>query len=143
MADTFKKLDEIVGKINPNSLANLRPPWKAGEVANPNGRPKGSRHRISEDFLRDFHNAWEQHGVEALNKVAEDKPHEFVRAAVSLLPKELHVKTDALEDMSEHDIADNLAAVRSVIAADIGEATKRRTRKAPEPEETEPTGRVN
>jgi hypothetical protein len=27
-------------KISPNSLANLRPPWKPGECPNPGGKPK-------------------------------------------------------------------------------------------------------
>ncbi len=34
-------------QVNPNSLANLRPPWKPGDNPNPKGRPKGSDCLIS------------------------------------------------------------------------------------------------
>lgn len=71
--------------------------FQPGNRANPNGRPKGSRNKLSEDFLKDFHNAWKEHGNCALKKMATEKPAEFVKAAVQLMPRDLHVKADASE----------------------------------------------
>lgn len=53
------------------------------------GRPPGSRNRLAEDFLADFHATWQQHGRKALAEVAKDKPVELLRAAVAILPKQV------------------------------------------------------
>lgn len=125
-SDTFKPLGGI--------LTNAPKPkgFQPGHPGGP-GRPLGSRHRISEMFLRDFMVAWERSGVEALNKVAEDKPHEFVRAAVALLPKELHVKTDALEAMSDDDLLEMAATLKAYNGL-IAKQAKRKA-KPPQPEQ--------
>lgn len=52
------------------------------------GRPLGSRHKLSEDFLRDFHTVWLAKGLGALQCMVEKMPAEFVRVAASLMPKE-------------------------------------------------------
>jgi hypothetical protein len=83
-----------IGEATPKSkAANLKKPWKPGQSGNPNGRPKGSRGKLCEDFLRDFHEAWEMHGAFALREVAKDDPSTFVRVAASLLPKEYKVES--------------------------------------------------
>jgi hypothetical protein len=38
--------------------------WKGG------GRKLGSRQKIAEDFLADFHAVWQEHGLEALREAA-------------------------------------------------------------------------
>jgi hypothetical protein len=63
-------------------------PWKPGQSGNPKGRPKGSRNKFSEDFLRDFHEAWLTLGRAALETMAMLYPVEFVRLAASLMPRE-------------------------------------------------------
>lgn len=72
------------------SNGNLKP-FKPGQSGNPKGRPKGSRDRINEAFLRDVMKAWEQHGVDAINKVAQSDPVNFVKVVAGLLPKDVNV----------------------------------------------------
>ena len=67
--------------------ATLRPAWKPGESGNPAGRSKGSRNKLKEAFLNDLCEAWEKHGVAAVEKVAKDDPAAFLRVVASLLPK--------------------------------------------------------
>jgi hypothetical protein len=74
---------------------NLRP-WKPGQSGNPKGRPKGSRDKINEAFIREMVAAWEIHGRAAIEKVAKADPTNFVKIAASLLPKDVNVK-------GEHD----------------------------------------
>jgi hypothetical protein len=56
------------------------------------GRPLGSRNKLVEDFLTDFHDAWKASGAAALKKMVADEPAAFVRAAVQLMPKDVLVE---------------------------------------------------
>jgi len=76
------------------------------------GRPKGSRNKLSEDFLANLHEAWEKHGKQAIEKVAEARPDIFLKVVASVLPKEANVShqqsmgqsMDRLLDVIEEEI---------------------------------------
>jgi hypothetical protein len=55
------------------------------------GRPKGSRNKLSEAFLRDFHATWIKRGKKALDEVALTDPQTFLRIAAVILPRALEV----------------------------------------------------
>ena len=73
--------------------SNLRPApaWKPGQSGNPVGRPKGSRNRLTEDFLADVHEAWQERGKAAINAMAEDHPDRFCLMVASLVPKNIDI----------------------------------------------------
>ena len=48
------------------------------------GRPLGSRNKLSEDFLRDMHVAWTEHGSAVLNRIITDRPEIFFLAMTKL-----------------------------------------------------------
>jgi hypothetical protein len=58
-------------------------------VLNPLDRTPGSKNRIAEAFLKDFQEAWQQHGREAIARLAKRDPRSFVYAALALVPKEM------------------------------------------------------
>ena len=70
-------------------LANLKPAWQPGQSGNPAGRPKGSRHKLSEDFFRELAKAFEERGATAIAAMIEDSPKDFVKTIASLQSKEL------------------------------------------------------
>ena len=80
----FADTDNTVSKQG--RLRGLKP-LRPGQSGNPAGRPKGSRNKLSEAFLRDFCALWEELGDEALRRMAAEDPSTFVRAAVALIPK--------------------------------------------------------
>jgi len=91
-------------------------PWlfKPGQSGNPAGRPKGSRNKLAEDFLSDAYQQWQQHGSKALETMATSEPAKFCQMVASLLPKEMHIKDAALEDMSTDEIRDALARIARI-----------------------------
>ncbi len=70
-------------------------PFKPGQSGNPKGRPKGSRNKLSEDFLKDFSDTWEKFGTQALEYMAKHEPVKLVQAAVQILPKDFQLTVDA------------------------------------------------
>src|SRR5262245_33082869 len=46
-----------------NTVPKQLTPWKPGQSGNPAGRPKGSRNRLSEDFIRAFAEDFEVHAI--------------------------------------------------------------------------------
>ena len=63
--------------------------FKAGQSGNPNGRPKGSRSKLGEDFLTDLHEAWQEHGKQALKTCATREPTQFAKIVANVLPKQI------------------------------------------------------
>ncbi len=85
-----------------DGLSNLVP-FRPGQSGNPRGRPKGSRNRISEDFLQDAYEAWSTHGKTALDKMATEEPGKFVTMIGGLVPKEFDIKQKSAnpEDLTD------------------------------------------
>lgn len=66
---------------------------KPFQPGNP-GRPKGSRNKLQEDFVRDFCAVWSEKGYEALLDVAQNDKATFVKVAASILPKEIKAEIE-------------------------------------------------
>ena len=113
--DTFKKLGGIVtgGETKPSKYRGLMPPWQPGQTGNPNGRPKGSRHKLGEAFVAALHDDFQANGIEAIEKVRTDKPADYLRVIAQVVPKELIVKDQSLEDMTDDELVDVIATIRT------------------------------
>ena len=61
------------------------------------GRPKGSRNKVSEEFLAALYADFQQHGAAAIQKVREENTAVYVKVAASMVPKELHISNDGHE----------------------------------------------
>ena len=87
-----------------------------GVSGNPSGRPKGSRNKLQEDFLRDLYADWHEGGKEALATMRAEKPNEYVRVVAGLLPSKVEVERP-LGELSDHELASVLDAVRALIGS--------------------------
>ena len=74
----------------PRKHRGLRDPWKPGESGNPAGRPKGSRNKLSEEFVADAD--WCEHGAAAIQTVRETRPDVYVKVVASLLPRQVQAE---------------------------------------------------
>ena len=60
--------------------------FKIGNSGN-GGRPKGSRNKLSEAFLRALSDDFETNGLATVEKVREDKPDAYLNVIGRLMPK--------------------------------------------------------
>lgn len=85
------------------------------------GRPKGSRNRISEAFLKALSDDFDEHGVATIETVRVEKPHEYLKIIASLLPKQVEIKEGAFDGISDDELAALVVAARSALGvADEG-----------------------
>ena len=83
------KAPDDTGQIKVDGRAATQ--FKSGQVANPAGRPKGSRVKFGEDFVKQFAEYWEEVGRTALEGLYNKDKRAFVGVAVALLPKLIDV----------------------------------------------------
>jgi len=105
------------GPIGPGS-----PPvahqFKPGMAANPGGKPKHAKNRLSNAFLSRMADDFEKHGVRAIERMREERPHEYIKAIASLMPRELEVENrSALDALEEDALEAALMMVQRLIAA--------------------------
>lgn len=91
--------------------------FKPGQVANPFGRPKGARNKLGEAFLQDMLADWKENGIAVIEAVRIDKPDQYLKVVASILPKELNVKVNELDDLTDEQLARQLRAIAAQLAA--------------------------
>jgi hypothetical protein len=97
-----------IAEIEPPEDRNDLGQFVTGHNGGP-GRPVGSKNKLTEDFLADFHEAWLNNGKAALQSMATGEPAQFVRAAVQLMPKDVLMDVRGtglvIVRMSDEDLA--------------------------------------
>lgn len=90
-------------------------PFVLGQVANPAGRPKGSRNKLGEVFIQALHADFEAHGEKVIEAVRKDKPAEYLKVVASLLPKQVEIREGAFDGVDDEQLAALVAAARSAL----------------------------
>jgi hypothetical protein len=105
-------------------LKNLKP-FKPGAEwsGNAAGRPKGSRNRLSEEFIAALCEDFELHGEAVIEMVRQAKPADYLRIVAALVPKEFSVEGGSLEDLSDEELMQAIADNR-ILAASTERAAK-------------------
>ena len=100
-------------------------PYKPGQSGNPNGRPKGARNRLSEAFLEALEDAWHVKGQEVIDKVIQDRPHEFLKVIAGLLPKDVRLNVSEYADLSDEQLLMQLQKIYELIGPAISAESSR------------------
>lgn len=102
MALTPKALSLKSNKQKPSQEVVAKPPHRFLPGNTMGGRPKGSRNKFAEEFIKDFLADWEVAGASAIQACRLEDPAAYIRVAASLVPKEFN-------------ITDNESALASII----------------------------
>lgn len=69
--------------------------FESGHVANPKGRPRGSRNKLTEAFLADLNELWQEQGPAIMRRAAFESPMKFADMVARLLPAKIEVKNES------------------------------------------------
>ena len=99
--------------------SNADKPWLF-QPGNPGGgRPKGSRNKLGEAFTDALYEDFQQHGVEAIQKVRAEDPSAYVRVIAGLLPKKVEITENPLESMNDDELARLIDLIRAADGASV------------------------
>jgi hypothetical protein len=68
------------------------------------GRPRGAKNKLTGEFLGALAKEFEEHGADAIRIVRVERPHEFLKIVASLMPKELEISDNRLQDISDDEL---------------------------------------
>lgn len=106
---------ENTGEVRADYLTRFQP-------GNP-GKPKGVKHKIQEDFLKDVHEAWQAKGKAAIDAMIEDKPGDFVKVVAGLIPKEATLNINDHSELTDAELAERVRALAAQLAPFLTDGT--------------------
>jgi hypothetical protein len=88
-------------------------PFEPGQSGNPAGRPKGARNKLIEAFLQALADDFDANGKEVIEKVRQERPHDYLKVCASVVPRRLENETVTPVRRAEDFTDDELAAIIS------------------------------
>lgn len=105
----------FTGKAGRSSVAGAGVFAAAGATAD--GRADMTIVTPSEPFLAELQADWARHGAATIDKVRNERPHDYLRLVASSLAKQAESKTDPIMAMSDDEVADELRTILEQLAA--------------------------
>jgi hypothetical protein len=105
---------------------------EADEFANGPGEPgtgQGRRAKLADMFLDQLFADWRQHGAETIARVRKEKPDQYLKLLVAMLPRQVPAEENPLDGLTDEQLADLVAAARDALGLS-----------APRPQATGPAG---
>ena len=99
-------------------------PFRPGVSGNPKGRPKGSRNKLSEEFLAALLADFQDHGPEVIQAVRVEKPDQYLKVIAAVLPREMQLNAGPMTN-EKHAATDwTSAELRAFLNERIAARTK-------------------
>lgn len=84
------------------------------------GRSKGSRNKLGEAFVEALHDDFDKHGIAAIETVRTEKPDQYLKVIASILPKDLNVNVNQMDNLSDDELRQRIRSLESVIRPFLG-----------------------
>ena len=109
---TGERREHTMSSKPSNTAKKLRPkasgvPYKPGPEwrGNAAGRPKGSRNKLSAEFIAAMCTDFEKHGPAVIAKVRDEKPEAYLRVIASLVPHQVELgEAGAFSDLTDDQL---------------------------------------
>lgn len=79
------------------------------------GRPKGSRAKLGEAFLDDMYADWQENGIAVIQAVRADKPDVYLKVVASILPKDVNLNVNTMDEMTDDQLIERIRALDATI----------------------------
>jgi len=89
----------------------------------PAPRLKGSRSRLRHDLTGALNNDLREHGTKLIAWLRKEKPAEYFKLILSLLPPETEADRSPFYDVGDDELREILEAARARLRSDAGEAS--------------------
>src|SRR5262249_16795587 len=83
-----------------------------GNIGGPGG-PKGRRNKLAQQYIDDFYDVWQRKGMAALERVAENDPGKFIKAAAALIPQHFKVEQEHALTLSVPELEAKLLQIKT------------------------------
>lgn len=117
-SDTSPSAETPECGAKPDSKGSLKPPWKRGQSGNPAGRPVGFRLKLTDRFMHDLFDAWQERGEEVITHLLENNPEVFFNAIVRLMPRHVRLSDDRFRNVDPAQrVSALMGALRTLVEA--------------------------
>ncbi|MER8486260.1 hypothetical protein [Mesorhizobium sp. M1322] len=93
------------------------PPAAAKSAAEPrpSGQPKRTKKTLADGFLEAIRADFRAHGAGVIAEVRTEKPDQYLKIVLSVLPKDLHVNINSLDALSDDEIRQRIRGLEAVL----------------------------
>lgn len=79
------------------------------------GRRKRPKKTLGDDFVEAVRADFRSHGAGVIAAVRADKPDQYLKIVLSVLPKDLHVEINHLDALSDDEIRSRIRSLEAVL----------------------------
>ena len=85
------------------------------KVPRPSNRPKRAKKTLADGFLEAIRADFRAHGAGVIAEVRAEKPDQYLKIVLSVLPKDLHLNINSLEALSDDEIRQRIRGLEAVL----------------------------
>ncbi len=86
----------------------------------PSGRPKRTKKTLADGFLEAIRADFRAHGAGVIAEVRAEKPDQYLKIVLSVLPKDLHANINTLDGLSDDEIRQRIRGLEAVLRPFLG-----------------------